>query len=595
VGTPLPPIKTPAQWAIQIKRLNILARVRAEKEAALAAGGQEAVPGASASSAEEVVIPTEHILVIAKNADITLPSSGSSDTNPVLNAPGFTILLKGEDGGTPVLKLGSFGGPLLDIWANQTIILENLKLEGVYPNNAPLVKVTGSSLELKDGTEVTGNENNGGTATAGGGIFLDGGSLLAGQGTKITGNTASGTNGKGGGIYALNGSSITLEDGTEISGNIASLEGGGIYFDGGVLDIIAGVKISGNGANGTNGKGGGIYAKNVDLTLEGGVIGGTSQSEGNTATIQGGGIYLSGGSLTLEDGAALSWNTTTASGDLNYGGGGIYADGTAVIMNGSSAVSNNSVNTSFPLGGSIYLINNGSLTMNDESVISDNNGIGVYLRNGGSLFMNGSSAISRNSGRGVNCYGSVKCTVTMNGNSVIGGFQQSDGNINGGVNLSGGPHILLMKDNAAIASNNVINKTSGGGVNVGSNGGNTATVTMEGNAVIRDNTSNGSTGGGMGIYGRATITLSGYAKIVGNKCTGADLIDLGGGGIYFSDTSSTLRIRDSAEISWNYSRARAGGVYKGPQSSQMINFNFPEGAGRVFSNTSGNGYPQIFP
>jgi hypothetical protein len=463
VGTPLPPIKTAAQWAIQIKRLNLLARVRAEKEAAaLAAGEQEAVPGASAAPAEAVVIPTEHILVIDKNADIILPSSGS-DNNPVLNAPGFTIILKGEDGGTPVLKLGSGStGTLLDIRENQTIILENLKLEGVYPNNAPLVKVKNSSLELKDGTEVTGNENTTGT---GGGIYLDGGSLLAGrslldgQGPKITGNTASGGSGKGGGIYAKNGSDITLEDGAVISDNSSN---------------------------------------------------------------SGGGIYITGGSQ--------------------------------IKMNGSSAISRNTA--------------------------ASGNGSGVY------------------------CDGSVVCSVEMNGNSVIGGFQQSDGNIGGGVSLYGGPHILVMNDNAAIAYNNARGGYGAGVLFVSSNGSNTAKITMTGNAVIRNNTTTSELGGGMCIMGKTNVTLSENAKIGGapgwgNSCTGSgQFLNLGGGGIYFSSSSSSgsvLYIRDNAEISHNYARARGGGVYKGTQSTRMITFT--EGVNRVFSNTSGTGdeYADIHP
>jgi hypothetical protein len=262
-------------------------------------------------------------------------------------------------------------------------------------------------------------------------------------------------------------------------------------------------------------------------------------------------------------------------------------------MNGASAVSNNSVGT-YSVGGGINLRNNKSLTMNESSVISDNNNIGVYLRNGGSLVMNGSSAISRHDNTGAYCHGSVKCTVTMNGNSVIGGFQQSDGNTFAGVGLYGGPHSLVMKDNAAIAWNRKTG-SGGGGVYVQNSSSDTAKITMTGNAVIMNNTTTGELGGGMYIGGKTNVTLSGNAKIGGanggNSCTGTGG---GGGGIYFVyDSGSVLRIQDNAVISHNSTAGRGGGVWKGA-SSQVINLEIVPGS--ISGNFAGNtNYPNIYP
>jgi hypothetical protein len=245
----------------------------------------------------------------------------------------------------------------------------------------------------------------------------------------------------------------------------------------------------------------------------------------------------------------------------------------------------------------IFLLGDGQIVMNDGSAISDNSsgGISLYVY-GGNLTMNGSSSLSRNNYFGVHGYsdGSVKCTVTMNGNSVIGGFQQSDGNIGPGVYFfGGGPHTLMMKDNAAIAYND-------SGVVVNSNTSNNAkTITMEGNAVIRNNTTTSTRSGGINIVSKTNITLSGNAKIEGNRSTGTGSY-AGGGGIRFdvmgtSAGASVLRILgNNAEISHNSTAGKGGGVYKGPQSNQMMIFT--EGTGRVSENNyAAQGNNKIFP
>jgi hypothetical protein len=692
--TPLPPIKTAAQWGIQVKRLNLLAKAWANQQAAALAAGEGGILPASLDSPESeneeeeaVAIATSYILLIDMNADITLPPSGEL-YNPVLEADGFTILVRGagkEDGKTPRLKLGS-AGKLLNIEENQTVILENLKLEGIGGNIAPLVQVTGSSLELGEGAELTGNEN---TAGAGGCLSFDGGSLLVRQGAKITGNTASGGNGKGGGIYALNnaaltiegivggeqpgegnsasaegggiylsgGATIALEAGSGITGNTAGNGGGGIYFNGGTHAIGAGVKICGNNTSGASGKGGGVYANNAALTLTG-VIGGELPGEGNSAGAEGGGIYLSGSTVTLGNGSGITGNTAgnggggiyynggthtigtgvkisgnsangtsgrgggvyannaaltltgiiggTSSGDGNSAyvqGGGVYMSGGSLTMQSSAAISWNSINSPYfggyeYSGGGVFGGGGTVITMNGTSAVSDNTsthwGGGIALRGGSRLVMNESSAVKRNRadtwGGGVLCdeYATAAnaCTITMNGNSVIGGFQQSDGNIGwgGGVVLRNGPHSLVMKDNAAISYNT--SHGDGGGVLAG--GGSAAnakvTVTMQGNSVIRNNIA-GINGGGI-IITAAILTMEGNSKIGGASGQGNTSSGLGGGIHFAYSSDAVLSIPGSgAKVSYNHAGTKGGGVCVYTYSGGT---NFT-GNDKVTNNTKGSG------
>lgn len=191
---------------------------------------------------------------------------------------------------------------------------------------------------------------NGGTisdcsSSNGGGVYLYG--CFEMTGGTISGNKAS----NGAGVYIRHGSSSFTMNGGTISNNKASGKGGGVYLShstssftmtGGIIgkeikEETEGTKQSWQyAATGDEGKhsnyagagGGGIYAENGTVSIEGGKISynyvpdpdGNSNPSSTTQLKQGGGIFIEGGTLTLKN-AEVSYNR-------GYQGGGVRCSGT---------------------------------------------------------------------------------------------------------------------------------------------------------------------------------------------------------------------------------------------------------------------------
>ena len=200
-----------------------------------------------------------------------------------------------------------------------------------------------------------------GTSGNGGGISVEGGSctVTLKDGAKITGNTAK----YGGGVYASGGSLVMTS--STIEKCQATQEGGGIFAKGGSVELNS-CTIKGN--KGTL-AGGGICARlngstPANVTINGGVIGGTSVSEANTTTGssgKGGGIFVSGmnSAVTLLGTANVIGNTATL-----YGGG-VFVDTDSVLnMQGSAIVTpSTGSDANAPLKNDVYLMGGGKIKL----------------------------------------------------------------------------------------------------------------------------------------------------------------------------------------------------------------------------------------
>ena len=220
---------------------------------------------------------------------------------------------------------------------------------------------TGGTINLT-GCTITGNKANNGGAIhinkTGGGdatLIISGGEI----GGRWAGepNTASGTSGNGGGIYVEGGNcTVTLKDGAKITGNTAD-EGGGIFAKGGSVELNS-CTIKGN--TGTL-AGGGICARAngstpANVTINGGVIGGTSVREANKtgSSGKGGGIFVSGANsaVTLLGTANVIGNTAKL-----YGGGVFVDTGSVLNMQGSAIVTpSTGSDANAPLKNDVYLM-----------------------------------------------------------------------------------------------------------------------------------------------------------------------------------------------------------------------------------------------
>ena len=212
--------------------------------------------------------------------------------------------------------------------------LRNLKVHGNTVGSASQLGcgggmlLTGSSARLEN-VEITGN-----TGIYGAGLFVTGGapSLIN---CTITGNTLLTNNltyaPRGGGLYAAD-TNLHLE-GCTISGHLDADLGGGAYF-GGVSTMST-----------------------VDI------VGGTLA--GNTAKSAGGGLYHTGGTLHLS-GTVVENNGKTTTSTFMYGGGAEITGGAVATIEGMICRGNQAQN-----GGGLALINCGSATVNG-SIFSGN-------------------------------------------------------------------------------------------------------------------------------------------------------------------------------------------------------------------------------
>jgi len=192
-----------------------------------------------------------------------------------------------------------------------------------------------------------------------------GGVLEMKAGAKITGNSRNGKDSHGGGVSVFNGGTFTMSGG-EISGNSASSNGGGVNVWQNGAFAMNGGKISGN----TSSHGAVSVFGGGTFTMSGGEI------SGNTASNAGGGVTVSEDGIFNMDGGKISGNTSG-------GGGGVQVWKGTFTMNGGE-ISGNTVSEH---GGGVIVTSEGGIFIMNGGVISGNTagdeGGGVRIEWGG--------------------------------------------------------------------------------------------------------------------------------------------------------------------------------------------------------------------
>ena len=239
---------------------------------------------------------------------------------------------------------------------------------GIYAGGGTLTLVnsTVGGEQDYDGTHSTKSKGN--KAASGGGIYANNSTLTMTQGS-VSCNTAtdSGSNVFGGGIYVGEGSTLTMQNDAKVSGNTAKY-GGGVYASGGSLVITSSTIEKCRATQ----EGGGIYAKG-DVTLTSCTI------KGNTGTLAGGGICaLANGStparVTINGGVIGGTSTSEANSTGSSGkGGGIFVSGTnsAVTLSGTANVIGN---TTEHEGGGIFVDTGSVLNMKGSAIVTPSTG-----------------------------------------------------------------------------------------------------------------------------------------------------------------------------------------------------------------------------
>ncbi len=262
---------------------------------------------------------------------------------------------------------------------------------GVYVNKT----TDGKGTFVMNGGTIIGNI----ASDNGGGIYVNGGDFTMTDGTAVVGNEA---NAYGGGVYLASGA-FTMGGGT-ISGNTAVAGAGGVYVGGGLFTMTDGA-ISGNT---TDGDGGGVHVVGDTLMFKmtGGIIGGGTEVDKNTAR-NGGGVYITGSTTTAS--TAATFQMTGGSIEVNTAdryGGGAYATGSYVTIEGDGKINGNNAKID---GGGLWMdtstcdISGG--TISDNTATHDGKGIyvsastvnlsgAVEVSAGNDIYLNGENTLT---------------------------------------------------------------------------------------------------------------------------------------------------------------------------------------------------------
>ena len=251
-------------------------------------------------------ITVDSTVSVPGGADVAIkPGSGSTVT---VDAPGDTTAFNVSGG---ELTLGGGGGDVTVDGGEETD----------RNGSKSLITVgTGGTLNITTGATIQNNKmssgNGGGIAVSGGGtVNMDGGSIVGCE-----------SNTRAGGIYITGtGSSFVMSSGSISScyqHSSSSGDGGGAVgvYDGGSFTLKGDAQILGNQAR----RGGGVMVWSASFTMDGGVIGGSSEAEGNIAwgsssDFGGGAVYVRDNSTFLLKRGTISQNKTTR-GDTHGGG-----------------------------------------------------------------------------------------------------------------------------------------------------------------------------------------------------------------------------------------------------------------------------------
>ena len=329
---------------------------------------------------------------------------------------------------------------------NGTLTLENIKVSRSASDTYEyiMLAVTGGAIEIKNGVELTNNNEN----FYGFGVFIFAGKFIMSGGTIK--NCALGVSA---GLVGIDERRFSID----ISGGTISDNGGGGIVLGGYSEnctvSVKGGTISNNGAEGVS-----IGGNGNTLTMAGGTISGNGKGvglydTGNNFTISGGTIKdntyqaifvngddctvnISGGIITGNNGGVYFENTGTGN-EIRMTGGeisedkdqGVFIAGTnnKFIISGGT-IKNNGYNGIFLSDDS----ENCSVNMSGGT-ISDNKNQGVSISGTGNTFTMSGGVISKNGSCGLALSGSNTGFEKKTGAIIYGGNSGANKNGDGAI------------------------------------------------------------------------------------------------------------------------------------------------------------------
>lgn len=478
--------------------------VRVESGATLKiTGGLFEYGGINPETEEVVTTQGGNLVVLSENTTITggtfvggkaLQYGGNIRAGKALTLGSGVIVKDGEAPKGGNLSNNSGGTLIIDgatITGGKAVAAEGITNAGGGGN---IYVESGKALEIKSGTI-----SDGAAVTYGGNIFVNHtDSVLTVSGGTISGGTAA----NGGSIAVVNGSFI-LSDGT-ISDGETTTSAGNVYVDGETSQFqMSGGTISG----GSSKDGGNVRLRGGNHTLTGGTITGGASASAGANLFTGNSAELTIENVTITEGNAVGM------------GGGLYMGSGIVNINNCLIQGNHAKN-----GGSIAVYA-GTLNFNGgrlEGGVSTEFGGNIYTDHGtlniaGGEILNGSTD---GYGGGIAMKNSKEGDRVLNitGGLISGNHAKAGA---GGVYIHG---YSGYKSDVVISGGTICENTSdknGGGIALGTS---FCSLTITGEAVIRDNTAKLS-GGNINMNFGGTKIISG-GTITGGSAANGDCINV---------------------------------------------------------------------
>ena len=450
-----------------------------------------------------------------------------------------------------------------------SLTLSGVTLGGLQPSQGNVAGPAGSAapgngggLHVSGGSSATtvaiagGSVLNNFAASEGGGLWNQRGALMTiSAGTLVSGNIAAGTtNQEGGGGVFNNGGLLDIDD-AQITNNATTGMvggGGGVANDGGVVNVARTI-IASNFAAGSMGSGGGVLNLN-----NGRFVFVDSEISGNVASRAGGGIEEAADSpgvyaITLRNTLLSDNNAGVIDGDATAAspgnGGGLHVSGRSDVRIVDSLVTENIAaleGGGLWNGSGLLVVENSSIERNSAFGDAADDGGGGIFNNGGTVVVDGSTITSNfadgtaGSGGGILNLGGV---LTVTDSEISDNISSRAG---GGIEVTAGSTTTL--DGVMLSGNSTgPSPGNGGGLHITGDG-----MVIVTSSEVNDNFASAEGGG---LWNSSVGTLQVVdTMIVGNVASGA-ASDQGGGGVF--NDGGTLQITRST-ISGNVADGAAG-------------------------------------
>lgn len=322
---------------------------------------------------------------------------------------------------------------------------------GPNPGNGGAFHLTGPGIVDFKGSRFEGNV----AASEGGGLWNSAAGLMRVEQCQVLNNTANGMAADNGGGGLFNDGGFLDVQGSVVLGNAAPMgsgSGGGMFNNAGTLNVLRTI-VEGNQSNRA---GGGIEALvgNTSVRFSALVGNNTGAAPGN-----GGGLHLTGAGNVLVERSRVLGNTASAE------GGGLWNSSTGFMLVLDSGVSDNTASGAASDQGGGGLFNDGGLMRVERTNVNNNLADGTAgsgggaLNNGGVLSLISCNFIGndcRRAGGGVEALlgTTTLVDVKLEGNST--GAAPGNG---GGLHLTGAGYVTLL--NGSVRENHADNEGGG--------------------------------------------------------------------------------------------------------------------------------------